>query len=95
MFGSIPGTSISTPTTVASAAPRQAVDQKMLRGVAFTSPAVVKEYLTTKLAGFDLEVFAVLFLSSQPRLIEYMEMFQGMLNQSSVYPREVAKAKQP
>jgi len=73
-------------------AARQAVDQKMTRGTAFTSPVVVKEYLTAKLAGFDVEVFAVLFLDSQHRLIEYVEMFQGTLNQASVYPREVAKA---
>lgn len=70
----------------------QAVDQKISRGTAFTSPTVVKEYLTAKLAGFDVEVFAVLFLDSQHRLIEYVEMFQGTLNQASVYPREVAKA---
>jgi len=73
-------------------AARQAVDQKMVRGTAFTSPAVVKEYLTTKLAGFDVEVFAVLFLDSRHCLIEYVEMFQGTLTQTSVYPREVAKA---
>ncbi len=73
-------------------AARQAVDQKMVRGTAFTSPTVVKEYLTAKLAGFDVEVFAVLFLDSQHRLIEYAEMFQGTLSQTSVYPREVAKA---
>ncbi|NYT80324.1 DNA repair protein RadC [Alcaligenaceae bacterium] len=73
-------------------AARLAVDQKMVRGTAFTSPAVVKEYLTAKLAGFDVEVFAVLFLDSRHRLIEYVEMFQGSLNQASVYPREVVKA---
>ncbi|NYT80311.1 DNA repair protein RadC [Alcaligenaceae bacterium] len=73
-------------------AARQAVDQKMKRGTVFKSPAAVKEYLTAKLAGFDVEVFAVLFLDSQHRLIEYVEMFQGTLNQASVYPREVAKA---
>lgn len=73
-------------------AARRAVDQKMVRGTAFTSPTVVKEYLTAKLAGFDVEVFAVLFLDSRHCLIEYVEMFQGTLSQTSVYPREVAKA---
>jgi len=73
-------------------AARHAVDQKLSRGTAFTSPTVVKEYLTAKLGGFDVEVFAVLFLDSQHRLIEYVKMFQGTLNQASVYPREVAKA---
>lgn len=73
-------------------AARLAVDQKISRGTACTSPVVVKEYLTAKLAGLDVEVFAVLFLDSQHRLIEYVEMSQGTLNQASVYPREVAKA---
>lgn len=73
-------------------AARHAVERKLSRGAEFTSPTVVKEYLTAKLAGFDVEVFAVLFLDSQHRLIEYVEMFQGTLSQTSVYPREVAKA---
>ncbi|HWK69543.1 MAG TPA: DNA repair protein RadC [Burkholderiaceae bacterium] len=73
-------------------AARQVVDQKMTRGTAFSSPATVKEYLTTKLSGLDVEVFAVLFLDSQHCLIEYVEMFQGTLSQTSVYPREVVRA---
>ena len=73
-------------------AARQVVDQKMTRGTAFSSPATVKEYLTTKLSCLDVEVFAVLFLDSQHCLIEYVEMFQGTLSQTSVYPREVVRA---
>ena len=72
-------------------AARQVIDQKMQRGMSFTSPAVVKEYLCTKLAGFEHEVFAVLFLDSQHRLIEYTEMFRGTIDSASVYPREVVK----
>ncbi len=72
-------------------AARQVIDQKMQRGMSFTSPAVVKEYLFTKLAGFEHEVFAVLFLDSQHRLIEYTEMFRGTIDSASVYPREVVK----
>jgi DNA repair protein RadC len=49
----------------------QAIEQKMQRGAEFSSPAVVKEYLRTKLAGFEHEVFAVLFLDTRHRLIEY------------------------
>jgi DNA repair protein RadC len=37
------------------------------------------------------EVFAVLFLDSQHRLIALEEMFRGTLTQTSVYPREVVK----
>ena len=45
-------------------AARQAIEHKMQRGASFTSPAAVKEYLCAKLAGFEHEVFAVLFLVS-------------------------------
>lgn len=72
-------------------AARQVIDQKMQRGVSFTSPTLVKEYLVTKLSGFEHEVFAVLFLDSQHRLIEYVEMFRGTIDSASVYPREVIK----
>ncbi|GBC54732.1 DNA repair protein RadC [Pseudomonas aeruginosa] len=72
-------------------AARHAIDQKMQRGMSFTSPTIVKEYLRTKLAGFEHEVFAVLFLDSQHCLIEYIEMFRGTIDSASVYPREVVK----
>ena len=44
-------------------AARQVIEQKMQRGAEFTSPVVVKDYLRAKLAGFEHEVFAVLFLA--------------------------------
>ena len=72
-------------------AARQVIDQKMQRGDEFTSPAAVKEYLCAKLAGFEYEVFAVLFLDTQHRLIEYAEMFRGTIDSASVYPRELVK----
>lgn len=72
-------------------AARQVIDQKMQRGASFTSPALVKEYLVAKLSGFEHEVFAVLFLDSQHRLIEYVEMFRDTIDSASVYPREVIK----
>ncbi|ENG0045684.1 DNA repair protein RadC [Pseudomonas aeruginosa] len=72
-------------------AARQAIDQKVQRGMSFTSPTIVKEYLRTKLVGFEHEVFAVLFLDSQHCLIEYIEMFRGTIDSASVYPREVVK----
>ncbi|MBT1118131.1 hypothetical protein JR049_33055 [Pseudomonas aeruginosa] len=72
-------------------AARQAIERKMQRGTSFTSPAAVKEYLCAKLAGFEHEVFAVLFLDTHHRLIEYAEMFRGTIDGASVYPRELVK----
>jgi len=75
-------------------AARQVIDQKIPRGALFTSPELVKDYLRTKLAGFEHEVFAALFLDTKHRLIEYIELFRGTIDSASVYPREVVKAAQ-
>lgn len=57
----------------------------------FASPDSVKDYLRLQAQGLDHEVFAVMHLDSQNRLIEYERMFRGTLTQTSVYPREVVK----
>ena len=56
-----------------------------------SSPASVRDYLRMTLAGRDYEVFMVLFLDAQHRVIQPEEMFRGTLTQTSVYPREVVK----
>jgi DNA repair protein RadC len=57
----------------------------------FDSPARVRDYLQLQLAQREHEVFAVLFLDAQHRLIRFDEMFRGTLAQTSVYPREVVR----
>lgn len=52
-------------------------------------PQTVGRYLQAKLGRYTHEVFSVMFLDSQHRLIALEEMFRGSLNQASVYPREV------
>jgi len=56
------------------------------------APDDVKDYLRLTLAPKDHEVFAVVFLDAQNRVIETEETFRGTLTQTSVYPREVVKA---
>ncbi|MDP9902441.1 RadC family protein [Variovorax ginsengisoli] len=65
---------------------------KQLRGTfVLDSPKLVQEYLKAKLGMLEHEVFSVLMLDSQHRLIEYVELFRGTVSQTSVYPREVIK----
>jgi len=73
------------------AAARRVVDDKMRRGDKFSTPTEVKTYLRAKLAGFDHEVFAVLFVDAQNRLVEYVEMFRGTIDGTTVHAREVVK----
>ena len=65
---------------------------KYARSGTFTNPEATKQYLQMKLAHYDKEVFGVMFLDTQHRLIEFKEMFFGTLDAASVYPREVVKA---
>lgn len=61
-------------------------------GPAMSSPDSVRKYLTIEAAKHtEREVFSVMFLDSQNRLIELRQMFFGTLSQTSVYPREVVK----
>jgi DNA repair protein RadC len=57
----------------------------------FSSPGAVKQYLQLRLAARPHEVFAVLFLDAQNRLLALEELFRGTLTQTSVYPREVVQ----
>ncbi len=57
----------------------------------FHSPQAVKAFLSLKLGQLPYEVFAVVFLDTQNRLLAYEEFFRGTLSQTSVYPREIVK----
>lgn len=57
-----------------------------------SSPQWVKQYLQLEMAEHThQEVFAVMYLDSQNRLITFKKMFNGSLNQCSVYPRELVR----
>jgi DNA repair protein RadC len=68
---------------------RRALAQELRQQALFDSPQAVREYLQLQLGAKTHEVFAVLFLDSQNRLIALEELFRGTLTQTSVYPREV------
>ena len=56
-----------------------------------SSPAVVKDFLRARLGHLPHEVFAVVHLDAQNRVLDYVEMFRGTVSQTSVYPREVVR----
>ncbi len=51
----------------------------------------VKDYLRVEIGVLEREVFCVLFLDVQHRIIALKQMFRGSVTQTSVYPREVVK----
>ena len=70
---------------------RRSLREALRRGNVLSSPAVVRDFLRVTLEGRDHEVFLVVFMDAQNRVIATEEMFRGTLTQTSVYPREVVK----
>lgn len=70
---------------------RRALAEQLLEKDVLSSPKQVRDYLCLKLGALPQEVFLVLFLDAQNRLIASEEMFSGTLTQTSVYAREVVK----
>lgn len=70
---------------------RRALGEEMRTGDALNSPGAVRSYLQLLLRGRAQEVFMVIFLDAQHRVLVAEELFQGTLTQTSVYPREVVR----
>lgn len=70
---------------------QRALRQTLQSKNALNSPSAVRDLLKLKMSGLPHEVFVVLFMDAQNRLIADEEMFRGTLTQTSVYPREVVK----
>ena len=70
---------------------RRALNEQMQVKDILSSPKQVRDYLCLKLGSLTREVFMMLFLDAQNRVITTEEMFTGTLTQTSVYPREVVK----
>lgn len=64
---------------------------KYVKKDSYTSSQATKDFLSFKLGKYEREVFAVMLLDSQHKLIDYQELFFGTINAASVYPREVVK----
>jgi DNA repair protein RadC len=69
----------------------RALAEQMQARDSLASPAAVRSYLRLRLQPLGHEVFWVVFLDAQNRVIVAEELFRGTLTQTSVYPREVVK----
>ena len=65
--------------------------ERMKSEPVLSSPGTVRDWLRLRCANLEHEVFIVVLLDAQNRLIEAQELFRGTLSQTSVYPREVVK----
>lgn len=70
---------------------QRALHEQMRQRDHLSSPGAVRDYLRLNMAGRDREVFAVLYLDAQNRVLLMEELFTGTLTQTSVFPREVVR----
>ena len=70
---------------------RHALAIRVRKGIALTSPKLVRDYLTMRLAPRECEYFSILYLDCRHRLIHCDELFRGTIDGASVHPREVVK----
>ena len=63
---------------------RRAMAEQLKERTVFADPNTIKHYLKLHLAARSYEVFAVIFLDAQNRLLAMEEMFRGTLTQLSV-----------
>ena len=67
--------------------------QELLIEHVFSDTSTVKLYLQAELHHEEREIFMVLFLDNQHRLIKKERLFLGTINVTNVYPREIIKEK--
>ena len=70
---------------------RRTLGEELASGDVLSSPRAVSDYLRLSIASRDHEVFIVILMDAQHRVIASEELFRGTLTQTSVYPREVVK----
>lgn len=71
---------------------RRHLAETLRSGVPLASPRDAGDYLSARLRDREHEVFAVLFLDSQHRVLACDELARGTLDAAAVYPREIVKA---
>ncbi len=67
------------------------LSQQMEVNEMIDSPYLAVMYFQSELESWEREVFMVIFLDNQNRLIKTEKMFYGTINQASVHPREIIK----
>lgn len=81
----------ATPKEILAAASK-AAGKLFGRGSVLQAPADSLDFLRAKLAGLEREVFACVYLDSRHRVLAFEILFEGTIDATAVYPREVVKA---
>jgi len=70
---------------------RRYLQETVGKQCSLNNPEDTKQYLQSKLAHQEREVFACLYLNNKHHVIAFEELFFGTIDGASVHPREVVK----
>ena len=67
------------------------LEEQISRDSVLDSPNAVRKFVRLQLKSQQRELFFVLLLDSQNRMVHHEVLFSGTINAAAVYPREVVK----
>jgi len=71
---------------------REFLKEKIIKKPICKSSKEIFDYLYHSMRGLKKEIFKVLLLNAKNQIIEIEDLFEGTLNTSSIYPREIIKS---
>ncbi|MFV1849081.1 JAB domain-containing protein, partial [Stenotrophomonas maltophilia] len=58
---------------------------------ALVTPSMTREFLQSQLTEEEREIFMVIFLDNQNRVLKHSRLFSGTLSHVEVHPREIVR----
>jgi len=77
---------------IIQAAYKTMADKMLKPGTPITDSKLSMQAVQAKIGNRESEVFACMFLDSAHKIISFDIMFNGTINKTTVYPREIVKA---
>ena len=71
---------------------REFLKERIIHQPVLQSPKDIFDYLYHSMRDLDKEKFKVIYLDGQNRIIDTEDLFEGTVNTSAIYPREVMKS---
>ena len=73
-------------------AAKETLSGRFQRGETLSTSLDTRDYLWLQMAGYEQEVFGILWLDNRHRVIAFEELFKGTIDGTTVHPREVVKS---
>lgn len=70
---------------------RRYYNARLLEDSSLLSPDMTREFLQSQLAGEEREIFMVILMDNQNRILKHCRLFSGTINHVEVHPREILR----